>query len=214
MLCGKISFKKYYGRTFAIIGYFLVLALFLVFLVPSLEAEEEIVMGWDQVPISTDNDFNDVIALNETSALVVGENGKIYQTLDYGANWSEEDSGVIQDLNAIEFNNQVIVAGDSGTVLVNNGDSWIDNSIEGAGNLYDLSIPYFDSLANSVIFVSGTGGEIWKWNNSSWEDLSNFTGTTNDIYAIDFVNENEGFAVGADGLIIATIDGGKSWEIP
>ena len=213
MLCGKISFKKYYGRTFAIIGYFLVLALFLVFLVPSLEAEEEIVMGWDQVPISTDNDFNDVIALNETSALVVGENGKIYQTLDYGANWSEEDSGVIQDLNAIEFNNQVIVAGDSGTVLVNNGDSWIDNSIEGAGNLYDLSIPYFDSLANSVIFVSGTGGEIWKWNNSSWEDLSNFTGTTNDIYAIDFVNENEGFAVGADGLIIATIDGGKSWEI-
>jgi len=213
MLCGKISFKKYYGRTFAIIGYFLVLALFLVFLVPSLEAEEERVMGWDQVPISTDNDFNDVIALNETSALVVGENGKIYQTLDYGANWSEEDSGVIQDLNAIEFNNQVIVAGDSGTVLVNNGDSWIDNSIEGAGNLYDLSIPYFDSLANSVIFVSGTGGEIWKWNNSSWEDLSNFTGTTNDIYAIDFVNENEGFAVGADGLIIATIDGGKSWEI-
>ena len=213
MLCGKISFKKYYGRTFAIIGYFLVLALFLVFLVPSLEAEEEIVMGWDQVPISTDNDFNDVIALNETSALVVGENGKIYQTLDSGANWSEEDSGVIQDLNAIEFNNQVIVAGDSGTVLVNNGDSWIDNSIEGAGNLYDLSIPYFDSLANSVIFVSGTGGEIWKWNNSSWEDLSNFTGTTNDIYAIDFVNENEGFAVGADGLIIATIDGGKSWEI-
>ena len=213
MLCGKISFKKYYGRTFAIIGYFLVLALFLVFLVPSLEAEEEIVMGWDQVPISTDNDFNDVIALNETSGLVVGENGKIYQTLDSGANWSEEDSGVIQDLNAIEFNNQVIVAGDSGTVLVNNGDSWIDNSIEGAGNLYDLSIPYFDSLANSVIFVSGTGGEIWKWNNNSWEDLSNFTGTTNDIYAIDFVNENEGFAVGAGGLIIATIDGGKSWEI-
>ena len=213
MLCGKISFKIGYGRTFAIICYFLVLALFLVFLTPSLEAEEEIVMGWNQVPISTDNDFNDVIALNETSALVVGENGKIYQTLDYGANWSEEDSGVIQDLNAIEFNNQVIVAGDSGTVLVNNGDSWIDNSIEGAGNLYDLSIPYFDSLANSVIFVSGTGGEIWKWNNNSWEDLSNFTGTTNDIYAIDFVNENEGFAVGAGGLIIATIDGGKSWEI-
>jgi len=213
MLCGKISFKIGYGRTFAIICYFLVLALFLVFLTPSLEAEEEIVMGWNQVPISTDNDFNDVIALNETSGLVVGENGKIYQTLDSGVNWSEEDSGVIQDLNAIEFNNQVIVAGDSGTVLVNNGDSWIDNSIEGAGNLYDLSIPYFDSLANSVIFVSGTGGEIWKWNNNSWEDLSNFTGTTNDIYAIDFVNENEGFAVGAGGLIIATIDGGKSWEI-
>ena len=43
--------------------------------------------------------------------------------------------------------------------------------------------------------------------------MSNLTGTTNDIYAIDFVNQNEGFAVGANGLIIATVDGGASWEI-
>ena len=116
-------------------------------------------------------------------------------------------------MNAIEFNNQAIAIGDSGTVLINEGDSWIDNSIEGAGNLYDLSIPHFSSIEDSTIFVSGTEGEIWKWHNNSWADLSDFTGTSNDIYAIDFVNENEGFAVGADGLIIATIDGGLSWEI-
>ena len=185
----------------------------LLFLTPSLDSEEERDTGWDQVPISTDNDFNDVLALNSTSAFVVGENGKIYHTIDSGANWSEQDSGVILDLNAIEFNNQAIAIGDSGTGLINEGDSWIDNSIEGAGNLYDLSVPYFESLTDSVIFVSGTGGEIWKWSDNSWENLSNLTGTTNDIYAVDFVNENEGFAVGADGLILGTIDGGSSWEI-
>jgi len=213
MLSTKYSFKKYYSRKFKVVQYSLVLALILLFLTPSLDSEEERDTGWDQVPISTDNDFNDVLALNSTSAFVVGENGKIYHTIDSGANWSEQDSGVILDLNAIEFNNHAIAVGDSGTVLINEGDSWIDNSIDGAGNLYDLSIPYFDTLNNSVIFVSGTGGEIWKWSDDSWEDLSNLTGTTNDIYAIDFVNENEGFAVGADGLIIATIDGGESWEI-
>ena len=213
MLSDKHSSGNKHGRTFTVAGCSLFLAFILLLFTPSLTSEEERDTGWDQALISTDNDLNDVLALNSTSAFAVGENGKIYHTVDSGSNWSEQDSGVIQDLNAIEFNGQTIVAGDSGTVLVNDGDSWIDNSIEGAGNLYDLSVPHFESLANSVIFVSGTGGEIWKWSNNTWDDLSNFTGTTNDIYAVDFVNENEGFAVGSDGLIIATIDGGLSWEI-
>jgi len=213
MLSDKYSSGKKHGRTFTIAVCSLFLAFILLLFTPSLTSEEEIDTGWDQAPISTDNDLNDVLALNSTSAFAIGENGKIYHTVNSGVNWSEQDSGVIQDLNAIEFNGQAIVAGDSGTVLINDGDSWIGNSIEGAGNLYDLSVPHFESLADSVIFVSGTGGEIWKWSNNTWDDLSNFTGTTNDIYAIDFVNEDEGFAVGADGLIIATIDGGLSWEI-
>ena len=137
MLSTKYSFKNYYSRKFKVVQYSLVLALILLFLTPSLDSEEERDTGWDQVPISTDNDFNDVLALNSTSAFVVGENGKIYHTIDSGANWSEQDSGIILDLNAIEFNNQAIAVGDSGTVLINEGDSWIDNSIDGAGNLYD-----------------------------------------------------------------------------
>ena len=213
MLSDKYSSGKKHGRTFTIAVCSLFLAFILLLFTPSLTSEEEIDTGWDQAPISTDNDLNDVLALNSTSAFAIGENGKIYHTVNSGVNWSEQDSGVIQDLNAIEFNGQAIVVGDSGTVLINDGDSWIGNSIEGAGNLYDLSVPHFESLADSVIFVSGTGGEIWKWSDNTWDDLSNFTGTTNDIYAIDFVNEDEGFAVGADGLIIATIDGGLSWEI-
>ena len=213
MLSDKYSSGNKHGRSFTIAGCSLLLAFILLLLTPSLTSEEERDTGWDQVSISTDNDLNDVLALNSTSAFAIGENGKIYHTVNSGVNWSEQDSGVIQDLNAIEFNGQAIVAGDSGTVLINDVDSWIDNSIEGAGNLYDLSVPHFESLADSVIFVSGTGGEIWKWSNNTWDDLSNFTGTTNDIYAVDFVNEDEGFAVGADGLIIATIDGGLSWEI-
>ena len=213
MLSGYSPLRIFYGKSFTIAGYSLFLALILLFFTPNLGSEKERDTGWDQVPISTDNDLNDVLALNSTSAFVVGENGKIYHTVDSGGNWSEQDSGVILDLNSIEFNGQAIVVGDSGTVLVNNDDSWIDNSIEGAGNLYDLSIPHFASIDNSTIFVSGTEGEIWKWHNNSWTDLSDSTGTTNDIYAIDFVNEDEGFAVGADGLIIATVDGGISWEI-
>ena len=89
MSCGKISFKNSCERSFTIIFYALFLLLLLLFLGPNLEAEEDIVTGWDQVSILTDNDLNDVLALNETAAFAVGENGKIYQTLDSGGNWSE-----------------------------------------------------------------------------------------------------------------------------
>ncbi len=73
----KYSFKSYYSWRFKVAQYTLVLALVLLFLTPSLGSEEERDTGWDQVPISTDNDFNDVLALNSTSAFVIGENGKI-----------------------------------------------------------------------------------------------------------------------------------------
>ena len=108
MLSTKYSFKNYHSRRFKIAQYCLVLALILLFLTPSLGSEEGRDTGWDQVPISTDNDFNDVLALNSTSAFVIRDSGKIYYTIDSGGNWSEQDSGVILDLNAIEFNNQAI----------------------------------------------------------------------------------------------------------
>ena len=128
---------------------------------PSIPSEEEIDTGWDSATISTETDLNDVAALNSTSAIAVGDSGDIFFT---------ENSGVVQDLNSIEFSEQAIVVGDSGTVLISDGDSWIENSIEGAGNLYDLSVPHFESISNSTIFVSGTNGEIWKWHNNSWTD--------------------------------------------
>jgi len=213
MLPTKYFFKSYYSRRLKVAQYSLVFALILLFLTPNLDSEEEKDTGWDYASIPIDNDLNDVLAMNSTSAFAIGDGGKIYHTENSGVNWSEIDSDVVHDLNAIEFNVQAILVGDSGTVLINDGDSWIDNSIDGAGNLYDISIPHFESITNSTIFVSGTGGEIWKWSDNSWIDLSNSTGTTKDIFAVDFIDTEKGFAVGSNGLIIATNDGGITWEL-
>ena len=128
---------------------FLFSLLFLVILIsPITPSEEEIDTGWDSASISTETDLNDVAALNSTSAIAVGESGKIFFTENSGVNWSEMVSGVVQDLNSIESDKQSIVVGDSGTVLVSEGDSWVENSILGAGNLHDLSVPHFESLSN------------------------------------------------------------------
>jgi hypothetical protein len=80
MLSDKYSSGKKHGRTFTIAVCSLFLAFILLLFTPGLTSEEEIDTGWDQAPISTDNDLNDVLALNSTSAFAIGENGKIYHT--------------------------------------------------------------------------------------------------------------------------------------
>ena len=201
-----------FGRVFSINVIIVICILLPLFLVPSIPSEGEVDTGWDGVSIDTDFDLNDVVAINSTAAMAVGENGKIFTTSNSGTNWSESESGTINDLNSIDFLDVVIVIGDAGIVLINEGDSWIDNSISNASNLYDVSVVSFSSFNESLIFVSGMNGEIWKWSNGSWIDLSGATGVNSDIYGIDFVNETHGIAVGEDGLIIVTETGGLSWE--
>ena len=207
----KISSVPSHRRTFVFLTVVLFSWFFVIFLSPSLSSEEEDT-GWDGVPIETDLDLNDVVTINATSALVVGDSGKIYYTANSGNNWSEEESGTILDLNSIEFLGTVVAVGDSGTVLIKDDDVWFDNSIPNASNLYDVSIISYQSLEDSTIFVSGMDGEIWKWYNNSWLDLSSLNGVNSNIYGIDFVNETHGIAVGSDGVIIGTDDGGLSWE--
>ena len=201
-----------FGRVFSINVIIVICILLPLFLVPSIPSEGEVDTGWDGVSIDTDFDLNDVVAINSTAAMAVGENGKIFTTSNSGANWSESESGTINDLNSIDFLDVVIVIGDAGIVLINEGESWIDNSISNASNLYDVSVVSYSSFNDSLIFVSGMNGEIWKWSNGSWIDLSGATGVNSDIYGIDFVNETHGIAVGEDGLIIVTETGGLSWE--
>ena len=50
--------------------------------------------------------------MNGTSAIAVGDGGKIYHTENSGTNWSEIDSGVVPDLNAIEFNDYAVKISD------------------------------------------------------------------------------------------------------
>ena len=201
-----------FGRVLSINVIIVICILLPLFLVPSIPSEGETDTGWDGVSIDTDFDLNDVVAINSTAAMAVGENGKIFTTSNSGTNWSESESGTINDLNSIDFLDVVIVIGDAGIVLINEGDSWIDNSISNASNLYDVSVVSYSSFNDSLIFVSGMNGEIWKWSNGSWIDLSGATGVNSDIYGIDFVNETHGIAVGEDGLIIVTENGGLSWE--
>ena len=119
-----------FGRVFSINVIIVICILLPLFLVPSVPSEGETDTGWDGVSIDTDFDLNDVVAINSTAAMAVGENGKIFTTSNAGTNWSESESGTINDLNSIDFLDVVIVI-----KALNNEASHC--STGGAGQKYD-----------------------------------------------------------------------------
>ena len=66
-----------FGRVFSINVIIVICILLPLFLVPSIPSEGEGDTGWDGVSIDTDFDLNDVVAINSTTAIAVGENGNI-----------------------------------------------------------------------------------------------------------------------------------------
>ncbi len=55
------------------------------------------------------------------------------------------------------------------------------------------------------VITSANGGQTWSW----LSDDATFT--TNDLYAVFFINAQTGWIAGDDGLILSTTNGGSSW---
>jgi len=184
---------------------------FLIFIPLGFSQESpEDTNGWIFTSVPESVSFNGVVSLDSETFLAVGEGGRILYTNSFGSNWTQESSGSNSDLNVVEFEGIAIAAGDSGTVLFREDGVWVDHSIENGNNILDISISYYDSLSEMSVFTVGRGGEIWQYNGTNWTQLS--SGVSDDIYGIDFLNQNQGIAVGASGLILGTEDGGISWE--
>jgi photosystem II stability/assembly factor-like uncharacterized protein len=67
------------------------------------------------------------------------------------------------------------------------------------------------ALNNSLAYVAGAKGAILKTTDGvTWKPLE--TGITRDLSAIWFRSDSDGFAIGSNGLIIHTTDGGNSWK--
>ena len=206
----RVDASKRVDRT-KLLVIIIILFSFIILIPISLSQEDsEDTNGWISTSVPDRVDLNSVLALDSNSALIVGESGRIFYTNSSGSTWIQESSGTNNDLNVVEFDSIAIAAGDSGTVLFREEGVWVDYSIANGSNILDISITTNDSLSQMIVFTAGRGGEIWKYNGTSWAQLS--TGVSTDIYGIDFLDENQGIAVGASGLILGTEDGGISWE--
>jgi photosystem II stability/assembly factor-like uncharacterized protein len=96
--------------------------------------------------------------------------------------------------------------GDSGAIVATDdgGNSW--SLLPGATT---NSLRGVDALASGTVWAVGKGGAILKsLAGGPFTRIS--SGTTQDLYAVRFINELKGWAAG-DDVLISTADGGTTW---
>ena len=108
---------------------------------------------------------------------------------------------------------QWIVAGNQGLVRVsrNQGHRWNTPVVPPLREMMHFDWQAIGGYENHVWLAGAPGTRILHTDNGgrdwSWQE----TGQRLPIYAVDFVDERTGWAVGALGSIVATQDGGQSW---
>ena len=132
--------------------------------------------------------------------LAVGENGIIFKTEDMSS-CAQRTSGTSNHLNGVIFlNNQYIIVGNSGTILVSSdgGNTW---SSKTSGTSQDLMAILYEN--NTYVVVGRSGTILISSDGETW--LSKTSGISQDLYGIAY-GLNTFVAVGMEGVIITSKD--------
>ncbi len=195
----------------------------------------------NQASIISSSDFGDTwVKENETSfldlynvdtkgiggpAYAVGSKGAILETLNGGNTWTQKESPTINALNDVCFRsaiypliNQVFAAGWYGLILKKEEPIDAEFEIMNEQPLhYMISADFINAdtgwtVGGDKVKLSGTkegiilhttdGGKTWE-KQLKIPDILN---------CVDFINKNEGWAVGANGIIKHTTNGGYYWK--
>ncbi|MBN3581277.1 T9SS type A sorting domain-containing protein [Algoriphagus aestuarii] len=168
-------------------------------------------LTWEETQIPEIQRIYDLIFINESTGIAVGENGMILKSQDSGLTWNKTNSPTEKALKSISKanDNRIFAAGESGLLLFsdNQGTSWQAISSPTSSNLNEI---FF--VDDQLGFAVGDNGTFLKTENGG----SSFTKITmpfsSTINSVSFFNESEGYLVGADGKIYKTIDGGENWS--
>jgi photosystem II stability/assembly factor-like uncharacterized protein len=150
-----------------------------------------------------------VIFVNSFTGYVTGNQGAIFRTSDGGSSWLPQNSNTTEVLFSIFMlnPNTGYITGSFGKILrtTNGGINWIFQN----SNVFNLlRSVYFIDLNTG--YITGDNKVLKTTNSGLIWTTSTFSQHLMDIY---FVSSNLGFAVGYDGTIINTTNGGGSWSL-
>ena len=170
---------------------------------------QEVRSGWAVVDSGTEENLYTAEYLGG-EIWAFGSGGTIIRSIDEGRTWSESGISVSQDLTSSDSSYEsIIVAGNSGTILLMNEGFWMDISSDQFGDIKDIALTGNDS------FVVIEQDEVWtctvtvEWDTEC--DSAN-EGEGVNYLSVSFLDSENGIISGENGAIIASSDGGSSWE--
>ncbi len=185
--------------------------IYLIALILFLSIQFSIAQTWSEIyPGFSGEHYIAVDFPTSSTGYISGSGGNIIKTVDNGDTWTQLTTGEDITLECIEFTdeNNGFAAG-SGSVIISTtdgGTTW--NSETVSGYKYGMSFP-----STSVGYVCGADGLAYKYESSTWTELT--TGTIRVLYDAHFHDNNTGYLFGGffdtDCRIIKTINGGADW---
>ncbi|MCC7437856.1 MAG: hypothetical protein IT211_05110, partial [Armatimonadetes bacterium] len=175
-------------------------------------------LGWEWLnPKPTGNSMYDVQMVTEQFGVAVGENGGMLMTYDAGRTWVLHSTGTNVELQAVHFSDSLHgVAGGLGLPILQTDDAGITWKVRQQGQATGEQIAAIRMLTPQVGVALGGGNatcRIYRTEDGgmTWKEI--VSPTTNPIYAMHFINAQEGWAVGAWNTVIHTSDGGATWTL-
>jgi photosystem II stability/assembly factor-like uncharacterized protein len=149
-------------------------------------------------------------------AIAVGQMGTVLLR-DGGGTWTAAASGVHERLFAVALNSHGVAAavGAFGTILrsVDRGRTWASVSPDWSSYAADGEQPHlYDVAVNEagVMTVAGEFGLILRsLDGHDWKTLHKGDAS---LFALDLRADGGGFAVGQNGTVLHTADGGATWQ--
>lgn len=165
----------------------------------------------------------DVFFHNNIIGYAVGKNDQILKTIDGGGSWQVQSTGQTSNkFNDVLFLTESVgfIAGGKANApytgviykTTNGGVIWNAvlthapdvefRGIDFVNAMTGFAVGGNETASNGVIYKTNNGGETWiQW------------GIVNkDLNAVYFASEQIGYAVGEDGMILKTINGGVVWN--
>jgi photosystem II stability/assembly factor-like uncharacterized protein len=177
---------------------------------------------WVLQSSGTENTLVSIHFVDPQNGWAVGEEGFILHTADGGNTWGQQKSPVPFYLMKVYFVTPLKgwIVGERTHILstIDGGKTWI---IQFKDEDFILkSISFCDELHGwavgeyGFIYHTEDGGTTWKKQAGNF-DISDETGAVegeNFLFDVTAVDPQTVWAVGIDGYVIRTVDGGKTWK--
>jgi len=192
-------------------GWFASFVLVALILVTGSSQAQEVRSGWEFIETETQADLLTGESLNG-EIWVFGTEGTLGKSLDGGLTWEFDMLGSMEWSSSDSGFGSIAIASSDGMVIV------LENIGEGEDDVNE-EIPQVpnDAGINAIALTSadsfvtvGPNGEIWKYQEGVWENRS--IGVEEDLFSISFLDSQNGLISGEGGMILATTDGGYSWD--
>lgn len=174
--------------------------------------------SWSVVPLQNGDELITITGRDSLEGYIMGSAGVILQTLDGGNNWASISSGFYPALTDVTFLDDSfgIAAGQFGVVArtSNGGDSW-QTTFAGAFEPIEALSKAGDNPQSTKYWAAGgTFGDSARIFCSddlgaSWQ--KQFVPSPLKLFGIVFTDSLHGTAVGLNGTIFRTVNGGLSW---